>query len=137
MSKKFTDKELIEYYESNPDMTHEVIAKHFKVTQSAITKRINRIYSDKEKPSLNKFLAKDRSIQELLEHSIVSAQTQAIYIKVQPSYAEELRRKLTKQYNSKNKYHILDIIRCNNGLLVITNDLLLGEELKSMTKNNH
>ena len=134
MAKKFSDEDLIAFYESNPDMTHEVIAEHFKVTQSAITKRINRIYSDKEKPSSNKFLAKDHSIQELLEHSLVSAQTQAIYIRVQSPYAEELRRKLTKQYNSKNKYHILDIIKCNNGLLVITNDLLLGEELKSISK---
>ncbi len=133
MAKKFTDEELKNYYESNPGMTYDIIAEHFGVKQPAISKRIKKLYGDKDTRSSNKFLAKDHTIQELLEHSTVSAQTQAIYIKVQPPYAEELRRKLTSQFNSKNKYHILDIIKCNNGLLVITNDLLLGEELKSMS----
>ena len=54
MAKKITDGELKEYYENNPDITHDAIAEHFGVTQSCITKRINKLYGNKDSRSPNK-----------------------------------------------------------------------------------
>ena len=135
MAKKITDEEFKEYYESNPELTQDCLAEHFGVKQSTISKKINKIYGDKEKRIEGKSLNTIYSLPELIKRSEIYTQTHTIYIKTGIALAEQLRKKLLNEYNSKNTYHIIDIIKCNNGLLIITNDLLLGEKLKSLTQN--
>ena len=135
MAKKITDEEFKDYYENNPELTQDCIAEHFGVEQSTISKRIKKIYGNKEKRIEGKSLNTIYSLPELIRRSEVYTQTHTIYIKTGIALAEQLRKKLLNEYNSNNPYHIIDIIKCNNGLLIITNDLLLGDKLKSLAKN--
>ena len=133
MSKKITDEEFKNYYEENPDVTQEYLAQHFKVTQATISKKIKKIYGSKENRLKDNPLTTNKSLPELIKESKIYPQTHSFYIKTKPIYIEHLKRKLSCEYNSKNPYHIIDIIKCEHGLLVITNDLLLGDKLKELS----
>ncbi|MGN0278738.1 MAG: hypothetical protein ACI4C4_05220 [Lachnospiraceae bacterium] len=100
---------------------------------------MNRCKSSKESEDgekrTHKIFSKDQPLSEILQIAEIYARTEVVYIKIDDINKKLLKRKIKKEYGVKDgKYGVLDIVDTNKGLLLISDDMMLGEKLLSINE---
>ncbi len=131
---KFTNEELLEEIKKNPETSQEYLAHKFGVTQGAISKRCRRLGINIKE---GKYSYKDYSLEDLLKKATISDCLHTVHISIGSDFADPLCEHLLNRFSaSKDTYGILDIIRTERGILLLTDDLYLRNRLDSYSEES-